>query len=428
MKKRFRLVYVLLWMLVITGACFTAAGERTQAEEAVSGAVTIRLRPMKGTVAVRRIPVDPDGRIGTLPKAERGGYRFQGWYTKKSGGKKVSERTKVSSLKKKTLYAHWKLRKYRIRYEYNGGTLKKGAKNPKTYTVKKKVKLKKPVKDGYVFAGWYLTEDFAEGTRIRSIRKGTFGRLTLYAKFDPVTYYIRFKGNGVLTSVPETMTCYYGTDYPLPACGEEIFDHWCTDKNDLGENYQPGQRVKNLTEKHGKTITLYASAFGGRNNIEKLVRYLVRAGFTKEAAAAVAGNLMWESGGGPADIRLNAVEKSTGRGVGMVQWTNTADSPRRTNFVRYCAAHGKPWPNKDLKVQIDFLMEELKGTYGKTWVFSPKMGYSSKYNMTFEAFKKCRDVSKATRVFCACFERPYARNAHMLVRIAYAKIALAYLK
>ena len=70
---------------------------------------------------------------------------------------------------------------------------------------------------------------------------------------------------------------------------------------------------------------MYANAFSGENNIEKLVRYLVRNGFTKQAAAGVAGNLMWESGGGPTDIKLNAVELSTGRGVGMVQWTDTKD-------------------------------------------------------------------------------------------------------
>ena len=173
---------------------------------------------------------------------------------------------------------------------------------------------------------------------------------------------------------------------------------------------------------------MYANAFSGENNIEKLVRYLVRNGFTKQAAAGVAGNLMWESGGGPTDIKLNAVELSTGRGVGMVQWTDTKDAPRRTNFIRYCASKGKPWPNKDLKVQVDFLMEELKGTYGKVWVFSPQMGYPSSCKMTLEAFKKCKKVDKATRVFCACFERPYASDAHMDVRIKYAKIALKYLQ
>ena len=44
---------------------------------------------------------------GTLPKAVRKGYTFKGWYTKKSGGTKVTAATRVNSTKTITLYAHW---------------------------------------------------------------------------------------------------------------------------------------------------------------------------------------------------------------------------------------------------------------------------------------------------------------------------------
>lgn len=50
--------------------------------------------------------VKKKGKYGKLPKAKRAGYKFLGWYTKKSGGKRVKAKTKY---KKKTLYAHWKL-------------------------------------------------------------------------------------------------------------------------------------------------------------------------------------------------------------------------------------------------------------------------------------------------------------------------------
>ena len=45
--------------------------------------------------------------LGTLPKPTRSGYEFQGWYTSKSGGKKVSANTKMPA-KNTVLYAHWK--------------------------------------------------------------------------------------------------------------------------------------------------------------------------------------------------------------------------------------------------------------------------------------------------------------------------------
>lgn len=44
-------------------------------------------------------------KLGTLPGASRTGYKLSGWYTKKSGGKKVSKNTKYKS--GRTLYARW---------------------------------------------------------------------------------------------------------------------------------------------------------------------------------------------------------------------------------------------------------------------------------------------------------------------------------
>ncbi|MDR1815151.1 MAG: InlB B-repeat-containing protein [Clostridiales Family XIII bacterium] len=45
---------------------------------------------------------------GTLPTGVRKGYKFLGWYTKKSGGKKVYTTTKFKGKANQTLYAHWK--------------------------------------------------------------------------------------------------------------------------------------------------------------------------------------------------------------------------------------------------------------------------------------------------------------------------------
>lgn len=45
-------------------------------------------------------------KIGKLPTVQRKGYSFQGWYTKKSGGSKVTINTKIT--KAQTLYARWK--------------------------------------------------------------------------------------------------------------------------------------------------------------------------------------------------------------------------------------------------------------------------------------------------------------------------------
>ena len=44
-------------------------------------------------------------KIGKLPTVQRKGYDFKGWYTKKSKGTKVTEKTVIK--KNQTLYAQW---------------------------------------------------------------------------------------------------------------------------------------------------------------------------------------------------------------------------------------------------------------------------------------------------------------------------------
>lgn len=46
-------------------------------------------------------------KLGTLPTVKKKNYTFAGWYTKKSGGSKVTSSTKCSFTKTTTLYAHW---------------------------------------------------------------------------------------------------------------------------------------------------------------------------------------------------------------------------------------------------------------------------------------------------------------------------------
>ena len=298
--------------------------------------------------------------------------------------------------------------------------------NPVTYTKADAFLLKHPTLEGYVFKGWF-SDKAGKVPCGRRIKKGTTGNKRYYVRFEPAVYTIRFDGNGIMEA-PDPITCVYGKTYKLPGCKEAGFTGWNTKARGTGTRYQAKEKVKNLTAKNGKTITLYADGLSGSNNIEKLFRYFKRRGYTRQAAAAIAGNLMWESGGGYQDIKLNAVELATGRGVGMVQWTDTKGCPRRTNFINYCKKHGYGWPNENLQLQIDFLEAELRGDYGKIWFFSPAMGYSTNYRRTLDQFKKCTNVQQAVGIFCACFERPYLRHAHLISRVQYANYVLKNFK
>lgn len=108
-------------------------------------------------------------------------YTFAGWKTKANGkGKSYKNEQKIKLTKNITLYAQWKLTKYKITYKLNGG--KNAKKNPTAYTYKTStIKLKNPTRKGYVFKGWYLDKKFKK--KVTVINKGSSGNKTLYAKW-----------------------------------------------------------------------------------------------------------------------------------------------------------------------------------------------------------------------------------------------------
>jgi uncharacterized repeat protein (TIGR02543 family) len=47
-------------------------------------------------------------KFGKVAKYKWSGYKFMGWYTKKSGGKKITSKSIVKITRNITLYPHWK--------------------------------------------------------------------------------------------------------------------------------------------------------------------------------------------------------------------------------------------------------------------------------------------------------------------------------
>ena len=126
----------------------------------------------------------------SLKNPSRKGYSFKGWYSDSK------YKNKVTSIRKRTgnltLYAKWSATSYRITYKLNGGKNTKS--NPSTYTVTSSISLKNPSRKGYSFKGWY--SDSRYRTRVKTIKKGTTGNKTLYAKWSKNSYRITYKLNG----------------------------------------------------------------------------------------------------------------------------------------------------------------------------------------------------------------------------------------
>ncbi|MDR1015345.1 MAG: InlB B-repeat-containing protein [Coriobacteriales bacterium] len=120
--------------------------------------------------------------VGTLAKPARTGYDFQGWFTGKVKGTKVTARTKVA--RSVTYYAHWKPKAYTVRLDANGG--KVGGKAVSSVKRAHGSKLgwpSAPTRAGYAFQGWYTSK--TRGTEATSATRVT-KNVTLYAHWKRV--------------------------------------------------------------------------------------------------------------------------------------------------------------------------------------------------------------------------------------------------
>ena len=127
----------------------------------------------------------------TLKNPTRKGYTFKGWYSDSKYKYRVTS-IKKGSTGNKTLYAKWSKNTHKLSYQLNGG---KNGKNPSSYTATSNtITLKSPTRKGYTFKGWYSDSKYKY--KVTSIKKGSTGNKTLYAKWSKNTYKLSYQLNG----------------------------------------------------------------------------------------------------------------------------------------------------------------------------------------------------------------------------------------
>lgn len=94
------------------------------------------------------------------------------------------------------LTAVWEASTYSITYELNDGI--NSPNNPSTYTPDDNtITLSSPTKHGYNFIGWYTSETSLNPEyKVEKIQKGSYGNLTLYARWAPISYEITYNLDG----------------------------------------------------------------------------------------------------------------------------------------------------------------------------------------------------------------------------------------
>lgn len=135
-----------------------------------------------------------------MPKTERIGYTFAGWYNDQD---KIVTSILPDS-KKLILTAKWELVVYNITYNLFGGTNPNDAHS--TYTYEDMIDLPSPTREHYDFGGWFTEKELVNAVSV--IERTSTGDKVFYAKWSPKTYKLTFNPTGGRISQTEQNYIY----------------------------------------------------------------------------------------------------------------------------------------------------------------------------------------------------------------------------
>ena len=211
--------------------------------------------------------------MNNISVPSRAGYIFDGYYNAQTGGTQMlntdgfltSNASTTAAASNVTWYARWIPIVYTINYNGNGATGGGTASSSHTYNVPKALTTNGFTREGFTFAGWSYsmggTPAFANGASVNNLTTINGEKIELYAIWDINKYTIAYDGNGATGGATSPTLCTYNTNAAIADSGFTrtgyVFSGWSTEK-DGKVTYKPGQTVKNLTEKNGETVILYA--------------------------------------------------------------------------------------------------------------------------------------------------------------------------
>lgn len=143
-----------------------------------------------GTCSTTNKTVTNGTTYGALPTPTRAGYDFNGWYTSKSGGTKITSDTIVSITENQTLYAHWSETFYIVMIYFfeNDGTDNFSSMILDPYSTYYEPELNP--REGYNFLGWYTEKEggilVTTDTIYDLLADGALDMLCLYAHWEKI--------------------------------------------------------------------------------------------------------------------------------------------------------------------------------------------------------------------------------------------------
>ena len=155
--------YFGVWIAGSFGKTYSNQAKATCTVTPASVTYPVTFNANGGTVNTKSKNVTIGKTYGTLPTPTRTGYDFDGWYTRESGGTKVTATTSVGTNPPTTLYAHWIGKKYTVTLDANGGTVSMASRTA-TYGSKYPALPDATRTGGYTFDGWYT--QITDGTKV----------------------------------------------------------------------------------------------------------------------------------------------------------------------------------------------------------------------------------------------------------------------
>lgn len=170
-----------------------------------------------------------------------------------------------------TLYAQWEANGYIVRYSGNGA--ESGSMPDQSAVYNKAVVLAKNKfeRTGYVFTGWNTAVDGTGTTyqghqSVKNLTDKQNGIVTLYAQWKPISYTIRFDGNGAAAGSLADIKVFYDQAVKLSANlytreteqGKSIFMGWNRRPDTFEQEFEDEEIIKNLTIENGALVILYA--------------------------------------------------------------------------------------------------------------------------------------------------------------------------
>ena len=167
----------------------------------------------EGAVTPNNKNVTFGGSYGELPVPTRNGYTFDGWYTAKENGTKITSDTIVTITNAQTLYARWIANEYNIIITINDEDMGSASANLTKANEGTKISLTALPKTGYHFVKWESSDVTITNNEFIMPPKNVTVKV-IFEEDIPLTYKVSFDKNGGTGSMND-ITGLTGT-YTLP--------------------------------------------------------------------------------------------------------------------------------------------------------------------------------------------------------------------